>query len=289
MSDGVVGEPLVPLRIAGHDQLMSTAGIRDRFRNLHAEGTFVIPNPHDRGSCRLLTALGFEALATTSGGLAASMGRQDMTVNRDELVDHVRALCDVTHLPISVDAEQCFPDSAGGVTRTIELLARAGAAGCSLEDWNPDTRSIEVIDVAVDRVGAAAEVADRLGLTLTARAENHLRGRDDLDDTIARLAAYRDAGAHVVYAPGLMDLDAIARVVAECGAPTNVLLLPGGPSVGQLSEIGVRRVSIGSSLTRIAYGSLVQAAERLLAGGDLAADGSYLSRELAATAFAARD
>jgi len=268
---------------------MSTTGTRDRFRSLHAEGTFVIPNPHDRGSCRLLTALGFEALATTSGGFAASMGRLDMTVHRDDLIDHVKALCSVTHLPISVDAEQCFPDSPGGVARTVELLGEVGAAGCSLEDWNPDTGSIEDIGVAVDRIGAAAAAADRLGLTLTARAENHLRGRDELDDTIGRLAAYREAGAHVVYAPGLTDLAAIARVVAECGAPTNVLLLPGGPSVGQLSEIGVRRVSIGSSLTRIAYGSLVDAAERLRDDGSLPDDASYLSRALAGTAFGARD
>jgi 2-methylisocitrate lyase-like PEP mutase family enzyme len=279
---------LFPLRYAGHDQLMSATSIRDRFRSLHAEGTFVIPNPYDRGSCRLLTALGFDALATTSGGLAASMGRQDMTVNRDELIDHVRALCSVTHLPISVDAERCFPDSPGGVAETLELLGEAGAAGCSLEDWNPDTGTIEEVGVAVDRVGAASVVADRLGLTLTARAENHLRGRDDVDDTIGRLAAYRDAGAHVVYAPGLADVDAIARVVAECGAPTNVLLLPGGPSVAVLSEIGVRRVSIGSSLTRIAYGALVDAAKRLQDGGSLPEDACYLSRELVGTAFAAR-
>jgi len=212
-----------------------------------------------------------------------------MTVKRDELVDHVQALCDVTHLPINVDAEQCFPDSPGGVARTIELLTVAGAAGCSLEDWNPSTKCIEDMAVAVDRIGTAAAAADRLGLTLTARAENHLRGRDDLDDTIGRLVAYRQAGAHVVYAPGLTDLTAIARVVAECGAPTNVLLLPGGPSVGQLSEIGVRRVSIGSSLARIAYGSLVVAAQQLRDGGSLPDDASYLSRELAGTAFAARD
>ncbi len=247
-----------------------------------------MPNPHDRGSCRLLTALGFEALATTSGGFAASLGRQDMTVTRYELVDHVRELCSVTHLPLNVDAEQCFPEDPGGVARTIELLTEAGAAGCSIEDWNPDTKRIEDRKTAVDRVGAAAAAAQQLGLTLTARAENHLRGRDDLDDTISRLTAYREAGAHVVYAPGMVDLTAIARMAAECEAPINVLLLRGGPSAGQLAEIGVRRVSIGSSLARIAYGSLVHAAELLRDGGALPDDASYLSRALAGTAFTGR-
>ena len=177
---------------------------RARFRTLHLEGTFIMPNPHDVGSCRLLTALGFEALATTSGGFAASLGRPDMTIRRDELVDHVRTLCSATHLPISVDAERCFPDSPGGVPATVALLAEAGAAGCSIEDWNPLTNEIEMLPVAVERVAIAAAAAEREGLVLTARAENHLRGRDDLDDTVGRLVAFREAGAHVVYAPGLI-------------------------------------------------------------------------------------
>ncbi len=246
-----------------------------------------MPNPHDLGSCRLLTSLGFEALATTSSGFAASLGRLDMTVSRQALVDHVGAVCAATELPVNVDAERCFPDSPGGVAETVELLAEEGAAGCSIEDWNPNAQAIEEVSAAVDRVGLAAAEADRRGLTLTARAENHLRGRNDLDDTIARLRAYAAAGAHVVYAPGLTDLSAIARVVEESPAPVNVLLIPGGPTVAELAEVGVRRVSVGGSLARIAYGALVQAAEQLLDAGSLPPEAPYLSRETAGRAFVA--
>ncbi len=258
-----------------------------RFRTLHLEGTFLMPNPHDLGSCRLLTTLGFEALATTSGGLAASLGRQDMTVGRDALVEHVRAMCSITHLPVNVDAEQCFPDSPGGIASTVELLAEAGAAGCSIEDWNPLAKEIEEFDVAVERVATAAVTAERAGLILTARAENHLRGRDDLDDTIRRLVAFRDAGAHAVYAPALTDLSSIARIVEDTEAPVNVLLVPGGPSGAQLADIGVRRLSVGNSLARIAYGALFQAAERLRDTGTLEADAPYLDRGVANSAFVA--
>ena len=244
-----------------------------------------MPNPHDLGSCRLFTTIGFEALATTSGGLAASLGRQDMTVGRDVLVEHVRAMCSVTHLPVNVDAERCFPDSPGGIATTIELLAAAGAAGCSIEDWNPQTKEIERLPVAVERVAIAAATAEREGLILTARAENHLRGRDDLEDTIGRLVAFREAGAHAVYAPGLTDLTAIARVVKETEAPVNVLLVPGGPSSAQLAGVGVRRFSVGNSLTRIAYGALFRAAERLRDLGTLDVDAPYLDREVASNAF----
>jgi len=246
-----------------------------------------MPNPHDLGSCRLLTTLGFEALATTSGGFAASLGRQDMTVGRDVLVEHVRAMCSVTPLPVNVDSEQCFPDSPGGIAATVELLAEAGAAGCSIEDWNPLTKEIEDLTVAVERVAIAAVVAEREGLVLTARAENHLRGRDDLEDTIKRLVAFRKAGAHAVYAPALTDLSAIARIVQETGAPVNVLLVPGGPSSTQLADIGVRRLSVGNFLARIAYGSLFQAAERLRDMGTLEADAAYLDRGVANRAFVA--
>jgi 2-methylisocitrate lyase-like PEP mutase family enzyme len=267
------------------DQQVDTDNLRFRFRSLHDEGSFVMPNPHDLGSCRLLSALGFEALATTSGGLAASMGRPDMTVDRDELVGHVRAMCAATSLPLNVDSEQCFPDEPGGVAETVSMLAGAGASGCSIEDWNPNSGEIDELSVAVARVAAASVVAGAHGLVLTARAENHLRGREDLDDTISRLIAYREAGARVVYAPGLADLSAISRIVEEVGAPVNVLLMPGGPSVTQLDEIGVRRMSVGSSFARIAYGALVEAAEYLQNHGVLPRDAPYLSRELATKAF----
>ena len=264
---------------------MDNDQVRARFLALHAAGSFLMPNPHDLGSCRLLTALGFEALATTSGGFAMSMGRRDMTTSRSELVEHVRAICSATELPVNVDSEQCFPDEDGGVAETVELLAAAGAAGCSIEDWDPRSKQIEELDVAVSRVATAAGAADRCGLVLTARAENHLRGRDDLEDTLRRLSAYREAGAKVVYAPGLTDLPAISRIVNEVRAPVNALLMPGGPSSAQLAAAGVRRVSVGGSLARIAYGALARAAEHFKSEGVLPADAQYLDRDLASRAF----
>jgi 2-methylisocitrate lyase-like PEP mutase family enzyme len=270
----------------GQPSRMNIDDIRARFRSLHEEGTFLMPNPFDLGSCRLLDDLGFPALATTSGGFAASKGRLDMTGDREELVEHVTSLRAVTDLPINVDAEQCFPERKGGVAATVRLLAGAGASGCSIEDWDPNREMIEDIGLATDRVAAAAAAANAEGLVLTARAENHLRGRDDLDAMIARLRAYRDAGAHVVYAPGLTDISAIARIVNEVGGPVNVLLMPGGPSRHQLAEAGVRRLSTGSSLARIAYGALHEAARGLLDAGTLAPNATYLSREVANRAFA---
>ena len=245
-----------------------------------------MPNPHDVGTCRLLTTLGFSALATTSGGHSASLGRMDMTAHRHGVVEHVYALATSTDLPLSVDAEQCYPDEVGGVQETVRLLAEAGASGCSIEDWNPRTGRIEDLGLAVDRVGVAAAEADHHGMVLTARAENHLRGANNLDDTVLRLASYREAGAHVVYAPGLPDLDAIERVVKDTGAPVNVLLQPGGPSADELKRVGVRRLSVGSALARIAYGALVQAAVELLATGELEESWPYLDRELSSRAFA---
>ena len=181
-----------------------------RFRALHADGIFVMPNPWDVGSAKLLASMGFEALATTSAGLAWSLGKLDMQVTRDELVAHVAQLAAATALPLNVDSERCFPDEPGGVAETVRMLAGAGAAGCSIEDYDPATDAIDSIELAAERVAIAAEAAP---LVLTARAENHLHGVDDLDDTIARLVAYRDAGADAVYAPGLADLGSIARVV----------------------------------------------------------------------------
>lgn len=257
----------------------------DRFRTLHADGIFVMPNPYDLGSARLLAALGFSALASTSSGFAATLGRLDMTVNRDELLDHIRPLAAATDLALNVDSERCYADDLPGVTETVELLADAGAAGCSIEDWNPVTNSIDPIELAVERVGAAAAGAANTGIVLTARCENHLHGIDDLDDTIARLQAYVSAGAEVVYAPGLADLGQIARVVNEVGVPVNVLILPGGPSVAQLGDVGVRRISTGGLLSRIANGAMVAAAERLRDDGVVNTTEPFLSRTLAAQAL----
>jgi 2-methylisocitrate lyase-like PEP mutase family enzyme len=232
------------------------------FRQLHErEQLFVMPNPWDVGSARLLASLGFEALATTSAGFAWSIGKVDTTVTRDELVAHVRALAAATPLPLNVDSERCFPDEPGGVAETVARLAEAGAAGFSIEDYDPARDRIEDVEVAAERVHEAAEAKG--DLVLTGRAENHLHGVDDLDDTIARLEAYRDAGADVVYAPGLADLEQIVAVVQAVDVPVNVLALPHGPSVAELASVGVRRVSTGGALARAAYGALLAAAQEL--------------------------
>jgi 2-methylisocitrate lyase-like PEP mutase family enzyme len=257
----------------------------DRFRSLHAAGTFVMPNPYDLGSARLLAALGFSALASTSAGFAATLGRLDMTVDRDELLAHVGPLAAATDLPLNVDSERCFADDLEGVHETVELLADAGAAGCSIEDWNPLTTSIDPVDVAVQRVGAAAAGAAATGLVVTARCENFLHGINDLDDTIARLRAYAAAGADVVYAPGLADPDQIATVVSAVPVPVNVLILPGGPSVAVLAAAGVRRISTGGLLSRIAHGAMVAAAERLRDTGVVSRDEPFLASSLAARAL----
>ena len=257
----------------------------DKFRSLHKDGIFVMPNPYDLGSARLLEALGFPALASTSSGFAATLGRLDMTVSRDELLDHIGPLSAATDLPLNVDSERCYADDLPGVTETVELLAEAGAAGCSIEDWNPASNAIDPLDVAVTRVGAAVAGATNTGLVLTARCENHLHGINDLDDTIARLQAYVAAGAEVVYAPGLTDLDQISMVVKAVGVPVNVLILPGGPSVAQLGEVGVRRISTGGLLSRIAFGAMVAAAERLRDDGVVNTSEPFLSRKLAADAL----
>lgn len=265
---------------------MTATARRDRLRDLHREGTFVIPNPFDRGSARLLAAMGFPSLATTSAGLANSRGRADMSITRDVLVDHVADLAPATELPLHVDAERCFADDPDGVAETVGLLADAGAAGVSIEDWDPGAGRIEPFDVAVARVAAAATSAGEHGLVLTARCENLLHGVDDLDDTTARLVAYRDAGAEVVYAPALLDPDAIRRVVTETATAVNVLLLPGGPTVPELAALGVRRVSLGSALSNAAYGALVTSARHVLDQGAPDPAAPHLPGRLATAAFA---
>lgn len=258
----------------------------DRFRDLHASGCFVMPNPFDIGSARLLGALGFPALATTSAGFAATLGRDDMQVTRDELVAHVADIATATPLPLNVDSERCFAETADGIAETVHLLADAGAAGFSIEDWNPSTNSIDAIGVATERVRAAAIAAAERGLVLTARCENHLRGVDDFADTLARLRAYLAAGAEVLYAPLLWSAEHVGAVAA-LGAPVNMLLLPGGPSVATLAERGARRISVGSSLANIAQGAMVASAEHLLAHGTFDADAPFIAGDLKRRAFTA--
>lgn len=233
------------------------------FRELHADGLFVMPNPWDIGSATMLASLGFPALATTSSGYAASLGRQDQQVTLDELAEHAAAIVAAVDVPVNVDAEYCFSTDTAGIGAVVRRLAATGAAGLSIEDFNPFIAAVDPVDRAAERVAAAAAAAHDEELVLTARAENLLYGVDDLDDTITRLIAYRDAGADVVYAPGVVDLGDIATIVAEVNVPVNVLALPGGPSIPELGRVGVRRVSTGGALARAAYAEARRLASEL--------------------------
>jgi 2-methylisocitrate lyase-like PEP mutase family enzyme len=264
---------------------VSAADRRARFRELHQEDRlFLMPNPWDVGSARLLERIGFPALATTSAGFAWSLGKPDQQVTREELVVHVAAVANAVSVPLSVDSERLYPDEPGGIAETVRLLADAGAAGCSIEDYDPATDGIDPVDEAAARVAEAAEAAHEAGMVLTGRCEHHIRGVDDLDATIERLIAYRDAGADCLYAPGLTDLVQIGRVVDEVAAPVNVLALPAGPQVGELEAIGVRRVSTGSLLAGAAYGALVAAARELFGEGTSTYAAGHVDRALLADA-----
>ncbi len=266
----------------GHTEPMSTR--RDRFRDLHRGDLFVMPNAWDVGSARLLAGLGFEAIATTSSGHAAALGKSDQTVTLDELLAHVEELAAAVDIPVSVDAERCFADDPAGVAETVELLAGAGASGCSIEDYDPQRGAIDPLEVAVERVAAAVESAARHGMVLTARAENHLYDIDDLDDTIERLIAYREAGADVLYAPRLVRSQDLRRIVESVRAPVNVLAMRQAPAIPELAALGVRRVSTGGGLARAAYGALAVAARELQeAGTSTYLDAAIPSDELDAT------
>lgn len=257
---------------------------RTRFATLHETGLFIMPNAWDLGSARLLASRGFAALATTSSGHAASLGRQDQRVRRDELIAHAALLAGVIDVPLNVDTERCFPEEPGGIPATVQMVAESGAAGFSIEDYDPNV-GIVPVEEAADRVAAAARAARQHGLVLTARAEHHLYGHADLADTIARLRAYREAGADVVYAPGLTSEDAIRQLVAAVAAPHNILALAGGPSVDELASLGVRRVSTGGALAFAAYGAMDQAAEELLGPGTSTYAARSLSHERRSAAF----
>jgi 2-methylisocitrate lyase-like PEP mutase family enzyme len=263
---------------------MTAADGRAAFRALHErDRIFLMPNAWDVGSARLLATVGFEALATTSQGFAWAIGKLDQTVTRDELVAHVAELAEATPLPLNVDSERLYPDDPGGVAETVRLLADAGAAGCSIEDYDPATGRIDEVGPAAERVATAA--AAKGDVVLTARCESHLYGGADIDDTIARLVAYRDAGADAVYAPGLTDLGQITAVVEAVGVPVNVLALPTAPPVADLESAGVRRVSVGSLLTAAAYGALVAGARELLDEGTSTYAAGRVPRDLVERAF----
>ncbi|MFL6137313.1 MAG: isocitrate lyase/phosphoenolpyruvate mutase family protein [Frankiaceae bacterium] len=238
------------------------------FRDLHhGEGAFVLPNPWDAGSARLLAQLGFPALATTSAGLAFSLGKPDGAdvVTREEALANARAIVAATDLPVSADLESCYADSPDGVAETIRLAAGTGLVGGSIEDATADPAApIRPMAVAVERVEAAVAAARALPFpfTVTARAENHLHGIADLDDTIRRLRAYARAGADVLYAPGLPDLEAVQAVCAAVDRPVNVLASQ-GTTVAELAARGARRISLGSMLARAALGAAARAAREV--------------------------
>jgi 2-methylisocitrate lyase-like PEP mutase family enzyme len=240
-----------------------------RFRELHEGPCFLIPNPWDGGTARVFEALGFEALATTSSGFAFTLGRADGQVTLDEVVEHVKVLVEASSLPVSVDLENGYSSSPEGAARAIEAVAAVGAVGGSIEDWEAGAGIYEV-GHAAERVAAAVRAAREqpFPFTLTARAENHIRGNPDLDDTIARLRAYEEAGADVLYAPGLADAEQIAAVTAAVSKPVNVLARP-SLSVAEIADAGARRISVGGSLTWAATEALGDIAARMLADGDL--------------------
>ena len=238
-----------------------------RFLELHVPGTpLLLPNPWDAGSARLLASLGFEALATTSSGFAATLGRHDGEVTREEAIAHAAAIVAATDLPVSADLENCFAPTPAAWSRRVRLALDAGLAGCSIEDIDRDGASTIVdLDVAAERVAAAAQVAHAgpVQLVLTARAENHLYGREDLDDTIARLRAYEEAGADVLYAPGLRSRRGHPRGRRRGRPAAQRARAAGMPPVAELAAAGVARISIGGAFAFAALGAVVEAAQEL--------------------------
>lgn len=246
---------------------------RTLFRKLHENpGTFIIPNPWDVGTARILAAMGFPALATTSAGMALSLGIAEGSASREQALGHCRAIVDATPLPVSADLEKGFGDSPESAAETVVAAAGIGLAGCSLEDHTGDRdRPIYDFSLAVERIEAAAQARRSLPLdfVLTARCENFLWGCPDLDDTIRRLQAFEKAGADVLYAPGLTDLDAIRTVCEAVTRPVNVVMGPPGMTfdLADLADAGVKRISVGSALARLAFGAFVNAAREMRAQG----------------------
>ena|SRR5437762_7763017 len=239
-------------------------GKGETFQALHAGEPFVIPNPWDAGSAKVLEKLGFKAFATTSSGFAFTLGRRDGDVTLDEVIAHTAALAGVTNVPVSVDLENGYGADPDDAARAVAAAAAAGAAGGSIEDFDPN-RGIYDVGHAAERVAAAAEAAGEL--VLTARAENHIRGNPDLDDTIARLQAYERAGADVLYAPGLATPEEIRAVCDSVSKPVNVLARP-NLTFDEIVAAGAQRVSVGGALTWVAVAGLVSAAERIRDSGD---------------------
>jgi len=242
------------------------------FRALHEGEPFVIPNPWDAGSAKALAGLGFKALASTSSGFAFTLGRTDGDVTLDEVVAHAGDLDRATALPVSMDLENGYGPAPEDAARAITRAAEAGAVGGSIEDYDRDDDALYPIDQAAERIAAAAEAARALDFTftLTARAENHIRGNPDLDDTIARLQAYERAGADVLFAPGLRNADEISAVCDAVGKPVNVLAHR-GLTMAEITGAGAQRVSVGGALTWVAVAAMAAAAEQIRDHGDFSA------------------
>jgi 2-methylisocitrate lyase-like PEP mutase family enzyme len=241
-------------------------GAGARFLALHVPGTPLLqPNAWDAGSARMLASLGFAAIATTSSGFAAGLGRLDGAVTRDQVLDHCRALVDAVEIPVAADLENGYADDPAGVADTVVLAAGTGLAGLSIEDYDRGNDAIYDRGLAAERVAAAVQAAARSGsgLVITARAENHIHRRPDLADTIARLQAYQEAGAHVLFAPGVVAPDDVRTLVSSVDRPVNVLAMPGCPPVAELARLGVARVSVGGAFAFAAYAALVEAAREL--------------------------
>jgi len=259
------------------------------FRAAHRPGQpLLLANAWDIGSARFLAGLGFAALATTSCGFAATLGRRDYKVTRDEALTHAAALVGAIDLPVSADLENCFADEPARAAETVTAAVAIGLAGCSIEDFTSSAAGpIYDIGLATERVAAAAEAAHHEGdFVLTARAENFLHGRTDLADTILRLQRYGEAGADVLYAPGLVTIDHIRAVVTAVGKPVNVLTVPGIPSVAELAEAGVARISVGGAFAFVALGAVARAGRELLEQGTYGwLEVAGESRRVVATAF----
>lgn len=250
-----------------------------RFLALHeADTPLLLANAWDEGSAKLLASAGYTALATTSSGFAATLGRSDYGVSREEALTHAAAIARATDLPVSADLEDCFAEDAAGVAATIDGARAAGLAGCSIEDWDPRRGVLYDRDVAAERVAAAARAAHSgdVRLVLTARAENFLRGNPDVADTIARLKAFEEAGADVLYAPMFDRPEDLSELLATVTRPVNVLARAGAPPVADLGALGVKRVSVGGAFAFVAYGAALDAAR------ELREQGSYRFAELAA-------
>ena len=243
----------------------------ERFLALHhGDSPLLMPNAWDPGTAKLFASLGFAAIATTSSGHAATLGRLDGAVTRDEALDHAAAMAAATNVPVSCDFENGFADDPAALAANITLAVATGLAGCSVEDFTRRADDpIYELGLATERVAAAAEAAHAgpVHMVLTARAENHLHGRPDLDDTIRRLQAYQEAGADVLYAPGLYEPGDLRRIVSEVDRPVNVLANPAVPPIAELREIGVARVSVGGTLAWVGLSAVIEAAREFLDSG----------------------